>query len=163
MKLTRRSFDDHPFRLPPRARRDICGCGAPPMGFILENRFGAGGERGFRWSQSQAGLAVQPFFGLGFRLRWSGSAADGLTVFGYVLTVFVHVLTVFVHVLTVFVYVLTVFGYGLAARVRVLTVFLFFLSACVHEFRGIGADWGVWGAPSPCFSPLPCFSSSSAV
>ena len=25
----------------------------------------------------------------------------------------------------------------------------------VHEFRGIGADWGVWEAPSPRFSPFP--------
>ena len=46
MKPARRSFDDHPFRWPPRARRDICGCGAPPMGFMPENRFGAGGKRG---------------------------------------------------------------------------------------------------------------------
>ena len=131
METPRRSFDDHPFRWPPRARRDICGCGGRAMGFMPENRFGAGGKRGFCWSQSQAGLAVQPFFGLGFRLRWSGSAVDGLPVFGYGLAATARVLTVLARVLTVFVYVLTAF---------------------VHEFRGIGADWEVWGAPSPCFS-----------
>ena len=121
MELTRRSFDDHPFRWPPRARRDICGCGAPPMGFMPENRFGAGGTRGFCWFQSQAGLAIQPMFGLGFRLRWSGSAVERLSIFGYGLAAPARVLTVFVYVLTVFVYVLTVFGY-------VLTVFLFVLT-----------------------------------
>ena len=143
METPRRSFDDHPFRRQSHARRDICGCGAPPMGFMPENRFGAGGKRGFCWSQSQAGLAVQPFFGLGFRLRWSGSAVDGLTVFGYELAARARVLSVLMYVLTVLVYVLTVFVY-------VLTAF-------VHEFRGIGADWQVWEAQSPCFS------SSSAV
>ena len=58
METPCRSFDDHPFRWPPRARRDICSRGAPPMGFMPENRFGAGGKRGLCRSQSQAGLAV---------------------------------------------------------------------------------------------------------
>ena len=76
MELTRPCFDDHSFRWPPRARLDICGRGAPPMGFTPENRFGARATRGFYWSQRQAGLAIQPFFGWGFRLRWSGSAVE---------------------------------------------------------------------------------------
>ena len=155
MKPARRSFDDHPFRWSPRARRDICSRGAPPMGFMPENRFGAGGKRGFCWSQSQAGLAIQPMFGLGFRLGWSGSAVDGLAARAHVLTVSVYVLTVSVYVLTVSVYVLTVSVYVLTVSVYVLTVpvcvltvpvcvltvpvcvltvFLFFLSACVHGF-----------------------------
>ena len=155
MKPARRSFDDHPFRWPPRARRDICVRSAPTMGFTPENRFGAGGKRGLRWSQRQAGLAVQPFFGLGFRLRWSGSAVERLTVFGYELAATARVLTVSVYVLTVSVYVLTVSVYVLTVSVYVLTVFAYVLTAFVHEFRGIGADWGVWEAPSPCFLPLP--------
>ena len=79
---------------------------------------GAGGKRGFCWFQSQAGLAVQPMFGLGFRLRWLGSAMERSSVFGYglaararVLPVLVYVLTVLARVLTVFVYVLSVFVY----------------------------------------------------
>ena len=83
MKLTRPAFAHHSFRWPPRARRDICGCGGRAMGFMPEKRFGAGGKRGFRWFQSQAGLAVQPMFGLGFRLRWLGAAMDRLSVFGH--------------------------------------------------------------------------------
>ena len=106
MELMRPSFTDHLFRWRPRARLDICSRGERPMGFMPENRFGAGGKRGFYWSQSQAGLAIQPLFGLGFRLRWSGSAVEGLSVFGY----------------------------GLAATARVLTVLMYVLSACVHGF-----------------------------
>ena len=53
------------------------------MGFTPENRFDARAKRGLCWSQSQAGLAIQPFFGLGFRLRWSGSAVERLSVFGH--------------------------------------------------------------------------------
>ena len=105
MKPLRTSFTDHPFRRQPHARRDICGCGALPMGFMPENRFGAGGKRVFCWLQRQAGLAIQPLFGLGFRLRWSGSAVEGLSVFGY----------------------------GLAARARVLSVLLFVLSMNLGE------------------------------
>ena len=75
------------------------------MGFMPENRFGAGGRRGFRWSQSQAGLAVQPFFGLGFRLRWSGSAVEGLSVFEYGLAATARVLSVFLFVMSVFLFV----------------------------------------------------------
>ena len=113
MELMRRSFAHHlfrrPFRWPPHARRDIRGCGERTTGFTPENRFGAGGKRGLRWSQRQAGLAVQPMFGLGFRLRWSVSAVDGLSVFGYGLAARARVLTVLARVLSVFMYVLTVF------------------------------------------------------
>ncbi len=98
MELTRCSFDDHLFRWPPRARRGICGCGERPAGFMSENRFG-----------------------LGFRLRWSRSAVEKLSVFGYGLAATARVLTVFVYELAAPARVLTVFGY-------VLTVFLFVLS-----------------------------------
>ena len=134
MELTRPSFAHHPFRRPFRwpshARRDICGRGERAMAFTPENHFGARAKRGLCWSQSQAGLAIQPMFGLGFRLRWSGSAVERLSVFGYGLAARARVLSVLARVLPVL------------ARV---------LPACVHEFRGIGADWGVWEAPSARF------------
>ena len=99
MEPLRRSFDDHLFRWPPRARRGICGCGERPAGFMSENRFG-----------------------LGFRLRWSGSVVEKLSVFGYGLAATARVLTVFVYGLAATARVLTVFGYELAATARVLTV-----------------------------------------
>ena len=123
MRPPRPSFTDHSFRWQPHARLDIYGRGARPMGFMPENRFGAGGKRGFRWSQSQAGLAIQPLFGLGFRLRWLGSAMEGLSVFGYGMS-------------------------RQGAR------FARIGARFVREFRGIGADWQVWEAQSPRFSPL---------
>ena len=114
MESTRPSFDDHSFRRPLYARLDICARGARPMGFMPENRFGAGGKRGFCWSQRQAGLAVQPFFGLGFRLRWSGrrwrdcpysgmesvARARVLSVLARVLPVLARVLPVLARVLS---------------------------------------------------------------
>ncbi len=132
MEPMRPSFAHHPFRRPFRwpshARLDICSRGERAMGFTPENRFDAGATRGFYWFQRQAGLAIQPMFGLGFRLRWSGSAVERLSIFGY----------------------------GLAARARVLSVLARVLPACVHEFRGIGADWGVWEASSARFRHSRC-------
>ena len=87
MELMRHSFADYSFRWPPCARRDICGRGERTAAFTPENRFGARATRG---------------------LRWSGSAVERLSVFGYGLAATARVLTVFV-------YVLTVFGYELAA------------------------------------------------
>ena len=110
MELMRRLFfADYLFRWPPCARRDIYSRGGRPIAFTPENRFDACVKRVFYWSQSQAGLAIQPLDGLGFRLRWSGSAVERLTVFGYGLAATARVLTVLARVLTVFVYVLTVF------------------------------------------------------
>ena len=103
MKPARPSFVDHLFRWQPHARRDICGRGDRPMAFMPENRFGAGAKRVFCWSQSQAGLAIQPLFGLGFRLRWSGLAVEGLSVFGYGLAARVRVLSVCVRICVLFV------------------------------------------------------------
>ena len=108
MKPARFSFAHHPLRRPPCARRDIYGRGERTAGFTPENRFGAGGKRGFYWSQSQAGLAVQPFFGLGFRLRWLGSAVEGLPVLARVLPVLARVLSVLARVLSVLARVLPV-------------------------------------------------------
>ena len=122
MKLMRPAFAHHLFRQPPYARRDIYGCGERAAGFMPEKRFGAGGKRGFRWSQSQAGLAVQPSFGLGFRLRWSGSAADGLSVLVYVLSVLARVLSVLARVLSVLARVLTVLARVLPVLARVLSM-----------------------------------------
>ena len=155
MELTRPSFAHYPFRWPPRARRDICGRGAPPMGFTPENRFGAGARRGFYWSQRQAGLAIQPLFSLGFRLRWSGRRWRKLSVFGYGLAARARVLSVLTRVLSVLTRVLSVLAYVLPVLTSVLPVLTSVLPACVHGFKGIGADWGVWEAQSPCFSPLP--------
>ena len=148
MELTRASLRRSSFSLAAYARLDICGRGEPPMAFMPENRFGAGAKRGLCRSQSQAGLAIQPLFGLGFRLRWSGSAVEGLPVFGYGLAARARVLTVLARVLTVLARVLTVLA-------RVLTVFVCVLSAWVRGFKGIGADWGVWEAQLLRFSPLP--------
>ena len=38
-------------------------------------------RQGSYWSQSQAGLAIQPLVGLGFRWRWPGFGRDGVAVF----------------------------------------------------------------------------------
>ena len=122
MEPTRLSFAHHPLRWPPHARRDIYGRGERPAGFTPENRFGAGGKRGFYWSQSQAGLAVQPFFGLGFRLRWSGSAMEGLPVLARVLPVLVYVLSVLARVLSVLARVLPVLARVLPVLARVLSI-----------------------------------------
>ena len=113
MEPTRRSFfADKSFRCQPQARRDICGRGGRAMGFTPENRFGAGGKRVFCWSQRQACLAIQPMFGLGFRLRWSGSAVERLSVFGYGISRqgarFVSILSVLLYVLSVLARVLSV-------------------------------------------------------
>ena len=127
MELTRLAFTDHSFRWQPHTRRDIGGRGERTAAFTPENRFGAGGKRGLRWSQRQAGLAVQPFFGLGFRLRWSGSAVERLSVFGYGIGCqgarFVRLGARFVR-----------------TGARFVRIFVRF----VHEFRVIGADWQVF-------------------
>ena len=107
MELTRLAFTDYSLRCQPRARRGIRGRGERPAGFTPENRFGAGGKRGVYWSQSQAGLAVQPVFGLGFRLRWSGSAVERLPVLARVLSVLARVLPVLARVLPVLARVLS--------------------------------------------------------
>ncbi len=162
MELMRPAFTDHSFRRPPCARRDIGGRGGRAMGFTPENRFGAGSKRGFCWSQRRAGLAIQPMFGLGFRLRWSGSAVERLSVFGYGLAATARVLSVLARVLSVLARVLPVFGARFArigarfvrigARfARIGARFVRIGAHFVHEFRVIGADWGVWEASSARF------------
>ena len=124
MELMRPSFFAvHSFRWQPCARRDICGRGERTAAFTAENRFGAGATRGLCWSQRQAGLAIQPLDGLGFRLRWSGSVVERLSVFGYglaatarVLSVLARVLSVLTRVLSVFLLVLSV-NLGGSARI----------------------------------------------
>ena len=116
MELTRHSFAHYLFRWPLHARLDICVRGERPVGFTLENRFGARATRGFYWSQRQAGLAIQPLFGLGFRLRWSESGLERLSVFGYGLAARARVLPVLVYVLSVLARVLSV-NLGESARI----------------------------------------------
>ena len=115
MKPMRPSFVPHPlrrpFRWPPHARLDICGRGERPMAFMPEKRFGAGAKRVFCWSQSQAGLAIQLLFGLGFRLR-----RRGLGGMARVLSVFMFILSVLLFVLSVFLFVLSV-NLGRSARI----------------------------------------------
>ena len=153
MKPMRRSFFAHyPFRCQPHARLDICGCGGRAMGFMPENRFGAGGKRGFCWSQRQAGLAIQPLFGLGFRLRWSGSAVEGIVRIRVWISRqgarFVRIGARFVRIGARFVRIGARFARIGARFARIGARF-------AREFRVIGADWQVWEAPSPRFSPLP--------
>ena len=77
-------FAHHPFRWQSRARREICGRGGAPRGFMPENCFGANVKRGFCGSQSQAGLAIQPLVGLGFGWRWLGTGRDCIARFKYI-------------------------------------------------------------------------------
>ena len=116
MEPMRRSFfADHPFRWPSCAARYLQPRRVSD-GIYARNLFRRGATRGFCWSQSQAGLVVQPFFGLRFRLRWSGSAVDGLSVFGYGLAARARVLSVLARVLSVLARVLTV-NLGESARI----------------------------------------------
>ena len=106
----------------PHTRRGICGRGERPIAFTPENCFGAGAKQVFCWFQSQAGLAIQPLFGLGFRLRWSGSAVEGLSVFGYGLAARARVLSVLTRVLSVLTRVLSVLTRVLSVLTRVLSM-----------------------------------------
>ena len=129
MELMRPSFFAvHSFRWQSRARRDICNRGERTAAFTAENRFGAGATRGFCWSQRQADLAIQPVFGLGFRLRWSGSVVERLSVLARILSVLARILSVLTRILSVLTRVLSVLTRILPVLARVLSVFLLVLS-----------------------------------
>ena len=96
MESTRCSFDDHPFRWRPRARRGICGRGERPVGFTPENR--------------SPGCALWTF----------------LSVLARVLSVLARILSVLARILSVLARVLSVLARVLPVLARILSVFLFF-------------------------------------
>ena len=77
MKLTRRSFDDYPFRWPPRARRDICGRGAPD-GIYARKSFRRGRQAGVPLVSKSSGPCGSAVFRLGVSFALVGVGGGGI-------------------------------------------------------------------------------------